>query len=91
MKIAVGSDESTQLTSAVIKNLKKRSYILNLFSPISSIENGNTDTNQLLTSGKAAKAIAMFFAMLYLGNKLIYKQIGRIRELEERNAIRGKS
>jgi hypothetical protein len=45
MKIAVGSDESTQLTSAVIKNLKKRSYILNLFSPISSIENGNTDTN----------------------------------------------
>jgi hypothetical protein len=58
MKTATGSDERTQLTSAVIKDLKERGHILNLFDPISNIENGNAHTNWLLTSGKAAKAIA---------------------------------
>lgn len=32
-----------------------------------------------------------WFAMLYLGNKLKYKKIDRVRELEERNTIKEKS
>jgi ribose 5-phosphate isomerase B len=58
MKIAVGSDERTQLTSTIIEDLKKRGHTLILFGPISNTEEGGADTDWPLTSGKAAEAVA---------------------------------
>ncbi len=57
MKIAVGSDERTQLTTAVIEDLKKRGHTLVLFGPISEAEDDSVDADWPLTSGKAAEAV----------------------------------
>jgi len=56
MKIAVASDERTQLTSTVISELQKRGHTLNLFGPISEAEDHDADWP--LTSSKAAEAVA---------------------------------
>jgi ribose 5-phosphate isomerase B len=58
MKLAVGSDERTQLTSTVIEDLKKRGHTLTLFGPISEEENHDANSDWPLTSGKAAEAVA---------------------------------
>jgi hypothetical protein len=51
MKLAVGSDERTQLTSTVIEDLRKRGHTLILFGPISEEENHDADSDWPLTSG----------------------------------------
>jgi ribose 5-phosphate isomerase B len=56
MKIAVGSDERTQLTSTVIEDLQKRGHTLTLFGPISEAE--SRDADWPLTSGQTAEAVA---------------------------------
>jgi ribose 5-phosphate isomerase B len=56
MKIAVGSDERTQLTSTVIEDLKGRGHILTLFGPL--LETENDDVDWPFTSGKTAEAVA---------------------------------
>ncbi|KAE9376535.1 sugar-phosphate isomerase, RpiB/LacA/LacB family [Stipitochalara longipes BDJ] len=56
MKIAIASDERTQLTSTIISDLQKRGHTLTLFGPISEAENHDADWP--LTSGGAAEAVA---------------------------------
>ena len=56
MKIAIASDERTQLTSTIISDLQKRGHTLTLFGPISEAENHDADWP--LTSGSAAEAVA---------------------------------
>ena len=53
MKLAVSSDERTQLTSTVIEDLKKRGHTLTLFGPISEEENRDADTDWTLTEWRA--------------------------------------
>jgi ribose 5-phosphate isomerase B len=58
MKIAVGSDERTSLTSTITSDLKKRGHTLILFGPISEAENEDDNTDWPLTSDKAAEAVS---------------------------------
>jgi ribose 5-phosphate isomerase B len=56
MKIALASDERTQLTTTIITDLQDRGHTLTLFGPLSSDEKPETDWP--LTSSSAAEAVA---------------------------------
>jgi ribose 5-phosphate isomerase B len=55
MKIAVGSDERTNLTDTVIEELRKRGHELILFGPLAE---NDPDSDWPLTSSKTAEAVA---------------------------------
>ena len=55
MKIAVGSDERTHLTDAVIEELRRRGHELILFGPLAD---DDPDGDWPQTSGKAALAVS---------------------------------
>jgi ribose 5-phosphate isomerase B len=58
MKIAVSSDERTQLTSSVIEELKTRGHTLALFGPLSEAAKPDAETDWPLTSAQVAEAVA---------------------------------
>lgn len=55
MKIAVGSDEKTELTDALVADLCARGHELLLFGPLGS---GDPDVDWPLVSGKVGEAVA---------------------------------
>lgn len=55
MKIAIGSDERTYLTDAVIEELKKRGHELFLFGPLAE---NDLEVDWPLTSSKVAGSVA---------------------------------
>jgi ribose 5-phosphate isomerase B len=55
MKIAVGSDERTGLTDALLEDLRARGHDLLLFGPLAPAD---PETDWPLTSGKVARAVA---------------------------------
>jgi len=55
MKIAVGSDERTHLTDAIIEDLRQRGHDLLLFGPLAE---NDPDVDWPLTSSKVARAVA---------------------------------
>ncbi len=55
MKIALGSDERTHLTDAVIEDLKQRGHEVLLFGPLAA---NDPDIDWPLTSSKVARAVA---------------------------------
>ncbi len=55
MKIAIGSDERTHLTDAVVEDLKQRGHELVLFGPLAE---NDPDVDWPLTSSKVARAVA---------------------------------
>ena len=55
MKIAVGSDERTNLTDTVVEELRKRGHELILFGPLAE---NDPDRDWPLTSSKTAEAVA---------------------------------
>ncbi len=55
MKIAIGSDERTHLTDAVITDIKQRGHDVQLFGPLA--ENASEE-DWPITSSKAAQAVA---------------------------------
>jgi ribose 5-phosphate isomerase B len=54
MKVAVGSDEKSPLTEAVLEDLRKRGCELVLFGPLTA---GDAECDWPLTSGKVAEAV----------------------------------
>jgi len=55
MKIAVGSDEKTVLTDALVEELTTRGHELQLFGPLAK---GDSDVDWPLTSSNVAEAVA---------------------------------
>ncbi|HZU84100.1 MAG TPA: RpiB/LacA/LacB family sugar-phosphate isomerase [Polyangiaceae bacterium] len=55
MRVALGSDEKTTLTDALVEDLRRRGHDLVLFGPIAE---GDVDVDWPLTSGRVAEAVA---------------------------------
>lgn len=55
MKIAMGSDERTHLTDAVVEELRRRGHEVRLFGPLTT---DDTDQDWPLVSAKVAQAVA---------------------------------
>ena len=55
MKIAIGSDEATELTTALLQELERRGHIILPFGPLQA---GDTESDWPIVSARVARAVA---------------------------------